>query len=250
MSSRFETLPEANFLFNLAFQNLSAKFDPKLKPGNNQTVGVTKEDIWTQSGSHTFMSAAAAIHISSSASVDQGVGVTVEYLDANWLPQTLEVLTDGTDGQTEVVTSINAIRINNAWVSSGGPAAGKIYLYEDDTVVAGVPQTATKIHAVLEIADQKTQHSWFSMPAGYDGIVIYWEIEVTSAIEVTGRLERQLFGGSFTTEDRLVVNDSKDYSKKPIRVYVPPKADIKLTGIAASGTPAVLGELQVIQRKL
>lgn len=247
--SRIESFYEVNLGLALAI-GMDTRFSGKTIEAYNAAIATSKEDLWTQSGLQTWIPTAAPIHISSSSSADQDIEVTVEYLDLLWQPQTAVVFTDDTDGQTEIITSITAIRINKAWVSGGSAAVGKIYLYEDDTVTLGVPQTATLIHAVLEIADQETKHGWWSIPDGYEGYVLDWQVDTLAAIVMTNKVEVREFNGVFLSKDTLIINAGSKGKTKVIAIKCPPKSDVKITSVGASGSSLVNGELTLVLRKL
>lgn len=248
--SRIENFYENNLGLALARGN-DPQYSGEMIEAYNATIGTSKEDLWSQSGLQTWIPTAAALSISSSSASDSDVDVSVEVLLANWTTTIWTINTDG-QTQTDIESATPAIRVNRAWVSGATASVGKIYIYEksEGTVTAGVPQTASKIHAVIEIADQETKHAWWSIPVGYEGYVIDWQVDTLVAVVITNLLEVREFGGVFISKDRLRVNAQSKGKTKVIMIKCPPKSDVKITSVSASGSNLVDGELALALRKL
>lgn len=246
--TRIKSNYEANLGVALAMQ-LESRMQGKPIEAYNASVATSKEDLWTQSGLHTWMITPAGLKISSGSVSDSDVDVSVEVLLPDW---TTAIWNVNTDGQTEkdIQAGALAIRVNRAWVSGPIASVGKIYIYEDDTVVAGVPQTATKIHAVIEIVDQESKHGWWSIPDGWEGYVMDWQVDTLAAIIMTNRVEIREFGGVFIGKDRILINAQDKSKTKFIPFVCPAKSDVKLTSIGASGSSLVDGSLSLFLHKI
>jgi hypothetical protein len=138
----------------------------------------TWEDVWTQGGNHTFQSSAVTMGVSSASTDDDAAGtgartLEIQGLDADYALQTETVTLDG---QTKVESANKYLRVFRAKVltaGSGGNNAGKLYIYDtSDSVVAGVPQTASKIVAVIEAEYGQTQMAIYTIPAGCTGFLV------------------------------------------------------------------------------
>lgn len=119
--------------------------------GENTGLTTSWVDLWKQNIVRTNPTVAVLLGISSGNAADAIAGtgartLRVHGLDANWQKQTEDF---STNGQTKVTGTKYFLRVNYVEVltaGSGGTNAGDIYVYDSsDTVVAGVPQTATKI---------------------------------------------------------------------------------------------------------
>jgi len=148
-----------------------------LKFGRNPLVGTTEEDLWAVGGKETLLSAPAAMYASCEDNTN-GVGqrIYVQGLGSSWeLKEGWVILTgqtqarvldaDGTEGTWA--------RIFRAYQVSGEPdPVGDVWIAEADTLTAGVPNTATKVHALVEFTDaaQQTEKAMFTIPAGYTGL--------------------------------------------------------------------------------
>jgi len=138
-------------------------FTPVYITGRNSDVDTGSEDIVDAGGLYTPMSTAAAVHCSRSAVADTTQTLTLTGLDAAGAPQ---VETKLLEGRTEVVVPGTWSAINSCSLSAA--CAGDVYVYIDDTVTNGVPDTSTKVRAKILIADTVTHMAVYTVPAGYD----------------------------------------------------------------------------------
>lgn len=150
--------------------DIALGFDPKYSQvnivGRNADIDIGSEDIWDGGGDYTTFPAAAVVHVSSSAVGDTTQSVTVVGLDAAGSPQTEVIALNGT---TEVAGVLSFSAINSA--SLDATCAGDVYVYEDDAITAGVPNTATKVRSKIPIGATKTFNGFYTVPAGYDGLL-------------------------------------------------------------------------------
>jgi len=141
--------------------------------GRNPDVGTgtDPEDVWNGASlapQQTYMAAATALNISSSNNADTQV-IAVDYLDHDWRRQTgLVTLV----GQTETATGITAVRVLGMYNTSATALLGDVYLYENDTVVAGVPTTPALLHCKIDIGRERSQNGHFTIPRFHRGFVV------------------------------------------------------------------------------
>jgi hypothetical protein len=219
------------------------------KFGANPLITTSVEDVWEYGGTHTFMAAAAGLKISSSLGGDSDVDVTVEGLDANW---NLKSVVVNTDGQTEkdIDGGSTWIRVNRAYVSGATAATGTIYIYEDDTVVAGVPQTASKIHATILPAEQQTKISFYSVPANHTGFIYSYEASTQAVAGVlTVTLQIREFGGVFKTKHVFQISGAGDSKTWKFPLVASAKSDIKVVGITSVGNHDVETSYELLIRR-
>lgn len=149
------------------------------KFGYNAAVGTSEEDVWAAGGKETLPTSGVSMFFSCTDN-SNGVGqsILITGLDENWEDkQTTVVL----DGQTKTAIPGSWTRIFRAYQVSAEPdPVGDIYIYEDDTVVAGVPQTASKIHAFVDFTDaaQITQKCMYTVPYGKEGVLRWIHTEM------------------------------------------------------------------------
>lgn len=118
----------------------------------------------------TIQSAAVALFISSSSAADTQ-DVTVHGYDANGKHQIVTQTLAG-QAETRIGSTETWLFQYKAFNADGTVLAGTVYIYEDDTVVAGVPQTEAKQKLKIEIGFGETQAAIAYIPPGKQGFVL------------------------------------------------------------------------------
>jgi hypothetical protein len=123
-----------------------------LKFGESDVVGTDFSHLWYQGGKESYVFDNLINTISSSSDNDTGIGVNIEYhtIDTATGDFSFAVQTVTLQGQTEVALPVPCARVSRAYNNSTVGLVGDVYIYETDTVISGVPQTAAKIHAKIE----------------------------------------------------------------------------------------------------
>jgi hypothetical protein len=211
--------------------------------GVNAAVGGT-EDVWNMGGAHTAGATAAVVHISSSSAADITQSVTVTGLDANYDEISETIALNATDGQTETSGSTLFLKVNSATLSA--VAAGAVYVYFDDTVTAGVPQTQAKIQAKIEIGALSSTSAFYTVPRNknlYLTSFRYRSTGSTTANDVILTINRTLYGSSATVVETIkykdlgttnFIDDQLIFVDRPI--LFPAKSFFKVTAGLAGGT--------------
>jgi len=152
---------------------------PVTAMGRNAAAGTGFEDLWDYGGDHTEITVAAAVYVSSSSASDV-TAVKVTGLDANWATQTV---TQVLAGQTKTLVGTTQTWMRVFEIENVGAAAfvGDVYCYLDDTVTAGVPQTAGKIQAKAPIGTGRSMCGRFTIPAGYTGYIKSFFASISAA---------------------------------------------------------------------
>ena len=127
-----------------------------LKFGRNEGVGTSYEDVWQYGGTETFPTTNAIDKLSSSSGSDTTTivveGQTISGSDLTFVTQTVTLA-----GQTETALTTPLARCTRAYASGAVDLVGDVYVYEDDTVSSGVPQTAGKVHMVIKGTEGENQ---------------------------------------------------------------------------------------------
>ena len=218
------------------------------KFGHNEDVGTAREDVWDLGGTYTYSSTAAEYHISSSDAADTEP-ITIEYLDANYDAQEVTVTLAG---QTETVvgSGITILRVQRAYNSGTSDLVGTVYIYEDDTITAGVPDTATKIRAAIEAAHNQTLMTMYTIPAGktaYISHVGYYAATATGkAVDVL--FQQRRVGKVFRVIDHVHLFQTSIDTHHDTPLKFPEKTDIKFsaTASASGGTISVTYQLILV----
>ena len=147
---------EARLTYNRASHK--AKGKSLLKFGRSEGLDTTSQTVQAQGGNEIFPTTNTITTVSSSNAGDtipviiEGHTVTGTGTDAQF---TFSVQSALLAGQTEVALTTPLARVSRVYNAGATNLAGDVYVYEADTVTAGVPQTAAKIHIKIEAgADQ------------------------------------------------------------------------------------------------
>ena len=140
--------------------SVDAKAKSLLKFGRNEAVGTaaTGYTIMTLPSGvahETYVSTNTIAYVSSS---NAGDTVSIVYEGHTISGGELTFFSDTVtlQGQTKVALPTAGARVNRAYNTNGAALVGNIYFYEDDTVTAGVPNTATKVHLMIPAGKQQS----------------------------------------------------------------------------------------------
>jgi hypothetical protein len=175
------------------------------KFGHNNDLGTTTETIWEVGGTETLPTTNAIDSFSSSDNGDNAVmyveGHTVSGTGVDqqftFVTQTVTVA-----GNAETLLGTALARVSRASVVSG-TLDGDFYIYEDDTVVTGVPQTASKIHLKIlgSATPNETQSSKCATTVSNTdyGIIMSWmcSIDKKTSASADFELQHRVAGGAF-----------------------------------------------------
>lgn len=139
--------------------------------GSNDDISTTQEDLWKFGGSETILANAAGMFLSSTSASDTAVQVSITGLDNNW---DLKTTTAVTGGQSQVALGAWTRIFDVITVSSTAPV-GDLYVARSDTLTAGVPDTASKVHAFVSVtatgAPKRAMKALYTIPRNHFGIV-------------------------------------------------------------------------------
>lgn len=234
-----------------------AKKKDLLKFGENAEVGTSKATLMklpTGVLHETYVTDNLITHISSSSASDTG-DVLVEYhtIDGNG-DFTFGVQTITLVGQTKTALTTPCARVSHVENAGTADLVGSIYVYEDDTVVAGVPQTAAKIHLITNAGTNNSDKCATTISS-----TDFWVITEATAIfleKAAGyaevHLETRKKGSVFVEKVHLAVNDGGANAIKSFKPYliVPHNADVRMVAEADGATTYVGGTMDGILVKV
>lgn len=207
--------------------------------GFNADVDITEETVWSEGGDITYPGAAGEVYISSSDTNDvasTGTGVRtirVQGLDANYLQIEEDI---AMNGQTQVITTKEYLRILKAYVltaGSNGGSAGTVYIGTTGAT-AGVPPT---VYASFGDSNQ-TQMAVYTVPA--NKTLYIDEIAFTAAIasatnSATVKLKtRENATNAFRTRFIQVLESNTTVAPFAYPLAIPAKTDIECRAIATT----------------
>lgn len=222
--------------------------------GYNSKIDTTTspEDVWSYGGIYTFITSPIPLFISSSDNTDTQI-ITVSGLDENWLTQTQTVTLSG---QTKTPIAGTWMRIDRAFNSDSTEFAGRVYIYNDTTPVAGVP-SASFVRGVIEPDVQQTQMALYTIPNNVNGYIptiianIYnaGNADSSALIQMRVRFEGGVFRDIFRLSLNTTGSSTNTYSFLfPIKF--PPKTDIIFRVIEVSkNDTAVSINFQIVEDK-
>lgn len=152
---------------NVDFEGSTVR--PVLKFGARAAVGTSFATVADLGGTElheTYATTNAITHISSASTgdTDQTITVVGHTITAGVLTEVSQTV--DLAGQTKTALGTPVGRVERGYVSAGSTLAGAVYIYEDDTVTSGVPDTDTLVHAVIPAADNQTLKAALSVADG------------------------------------------------------------------------------------
>ncbi len=158
----------SDFMFDIA-TDIIPGYLHEHKFGRNPDVDAA-EDIWDYGGTYTFLTSAATLYASSSETADTQV-IQVYGLDADWALQDTTVTLSGRS-QVKIGTGVTWMRMFRAKNIGTTDLTGDVYIAKTDTLTAGVPNTASKIKAMIISPNNNTLMAIYTIPAGYTGYLL------------------------------------------------------------------------------
>lgn len=117
------------------------------KFGENPGLGTTEETVWNQGGKETYVASGSnTIDTISSSNAGDTQDVVIEGHTDDGTGKDFVVQTATLNGQNKVVLTTPLNRSTRLYNNDSTDFTGDIYVYEDDTLTGGVPNTASKIH--------------------------------------------------------------------------------------------------------
>lgn len=220
-----------------------------LKFGESDTIGTSYELVWGQGGAETDPTTNAISHISSSSGSDtQAITIEGHTVDGSgnftFVTQSVTLT-----GQTKKALTTSLARCSRAYVSGTTANVGDVYIYEDDTVTAGVPATASKIHAKIDAGLNQTFKAKTTFSSTDYFIVTggYGSLEEKTAAVVDFIFEVRQKGSVYRPIMTLSTNGAPIiYNFKPYGI-VPANADVRVRARAdGAGTNVGCGFSGVI----
>lgn len=152
-------------------------------------------------------------------------------------------------GQTKVTLPTAVARVSRGYNSGSTSLLGNVYWYEDDTVVSGVPQTASKTHLIIEAGENQTEkaattvsfNDYLFITSAYVGLArggasvnadLYVEVRLPNGV-FRPLYQGVVFGGS----------NSHPFQFRPYLI-VPKNSDIRMTVVSNAANAEAMGWFQ------
>lgn len=200
--------------------------------GYNSDVDTGEETIWTQGGLYAYPSSAAVVYVSSANTNDTVAGTgartaTIEGLDTNYgqISETVNL-----NGQTQVTTTKQYLRINRVYVASagsGGTGAGVIYTATSGAA-SGVPTGTT--YAAIVAGENQSQMAIYTVPAAFSLYIdnVYFTAAVSATTNhVITKLATRNLNGVFRSRTTNILENSPLINNFEFPLKVNAKTDIE-----------------------
>ena len=207
--------------------------DPVRTFGHNAIVAATDETLWEYSTLYTYTAIAAAMFISS-ANVGDTQSYQVRGLDANWEVQTQLVTAQGRT-KTEIGSGLTWMRIFKVENTGATDNAGAVYVYEDDSLTNGVPDTPTKVRCMVAAGENESHHATFTVPNGQALYIISWYGSEVEAKKTYFSLWVRLPGGVFQYKRGWAAKESSFLHEFIMPLRFPERTDIEMRVQAVAG---------------
>jgi len=234
--------------------NLDATGDV-FKFGANPAITTAYEDVWDSGATYTWLAAATAVQVSSSAVADDAAGtgaltMRVEGLAATTYLETSEDFT--LDGRTPVTGSVSFIRVHRAYcltAGSGAVNAGDLYVSTTGAAhTNGVPNTASEIHAKIIAGNGQTLMAIYTVPADFSNAILT-SISAGSddnAKTMTYQMMARPDGGVWRVQWQQPVVGAAATHPFTVPIQFAAKTDLRLRAISSTGTHAASGDFSML----
>jgi len=231
---------EARLTYNRASHK--AKGKSLLKFGRFDALGTSSQTVQSQGGNEAFPTTNAITTISSSDAGDvipvfvEGHTVTGTGTDAQF---TFVVQSATLAGQTEVALATPLARVSRVYNAGATNLVGDVYVYEADTVTAGVPQTASKIHIQIEAGTDQSYKAATTISNSEMFYITTFSASVNKKTTASVDFEVQVrrVGGVFRPVKRITAASTSQPTvsiKFEPFVVVPKNSDIRIVAVAST----------------
>lgn len=227
-----------------------------LKFGENKDVDQAYETVMTlPSGvtEETYVSDNLITQVSSSNADDLGdfvvQGHTISGGVFTYVSQTVTLT-----GQVAANLTTPLARVQRGWNAGSTPLFGNVYVAQTDTLSGGVPDTAAKVHLIVNAGEDQSLKAASTTADGEWLLVtkIYASISDKSASsDAVVDFRIRLPGGVFRTsfKDAVSMGSKLDMSIRPFSI-VPPNSDILVRALGnQNNTPVAAGYNAIMVRR-
>lgn len=207
------------------------------KFGKNGAVS-TVADIWSTGGALTYLSSAETMDVSSSQGADKGTPtastgartVTLYGVDGDYGLVQETVTLDGTNPVTTTQDFLRLYRMTVDTAGTGGANAG---------IISAVATTASTTQSEIEVGENQTQMSHYTVPDGYYALVNNFHMSIQKGDQAVVQAFVRPFGGVFQLKRTYEIFQQTVLEQINPAILVPPKADMVIRGTRISGGASV-----------
>ena len=226
--------------------SIDRKAKSLVKFGRSAELGTTAlETVWTVGGNEVYVTGNTISYISSSSASDtQQITIEGHTVDANG-DFTFSIQTVTLDGQNAVALDTDVARVSRAYNSDSTELVGRVVVYENATVVGGIPTDETKIHIDIPQGFQQSfkaattfsKDDYYLMTGFYGAVSAKQAGSVDFYVEIRDKGKVFLPKGCFTASS---TGGAADISLDPA-ILVPKNADVRIRCETENNNVVVFG---------
>lgn len=226
--------------------SIDRKAKSLVKFGRSAELGTTGlETIWTVGGDEVYVTDNSISYVSSSSASDtQQITIEGHTVDANG-DFTFSIQTVTLDGQNAVGLDTDLARVSRAYNSDSTELVGRVVVYENATVVGGVPTDETKIHIDIPQGFQQSfkaattfsKDDYYLVTGFYGAVSAKQAGSVDFYVEIRDKGKVFLPKGCFTASS---TGGAADISLDPA-ILVPKNADVRIRCETENNNVVVFG---------
>jgi hypothetical protein len=225
--------------------SIDRKAKSLIKFGKSAELGTTGlETVWTVGGNEVYVSDNTISFISSSSASDTQQ-ITIEGHTVSNGEFTFVVQTVTLNGQTPVGLTTDLARVSRAYNDDSTELVGRVVVYENTTVVGGIPSDETKIHIDIPLNFQQSFKgaTTFSNTDYYIMTGFYGAVSAKQAASVDFYIEIKDQGKVFLPKSTFTASSSggaSDISLDPA-IIIPKNADVRVRCETVTNNAVVFG---------
>lgn len=225
--------------------SIDRKAKSLIKFGKSAELGTTGlETVWTVGGNEVYVSDNTISFISSSSASDTQQ-ITIEGHTVSNGEFTFVVQTVTLNGQTPVGLTTDLARVSRAYNDDSTELVGRVVVYENTTVVGGIPSDETKVHIDIPLNFQQSfkaattfsNTDYYIMTGFYGSVSAKQAASVDFYIEIKDQGKVFLPKGTFTSSSS---GGASDISLDPA-IIIPKNADVRVRCETVTNNAVVFG---------
>lgn len=224
-----------------------APFSTEHKFGANDAVGTSNETVWPPGGLKTYIDTAASMTVSSTNPADGTAGsgaqtVVISSLDGDYSAVEETATLAGLTGVALTNPALRQHRVKVRTAGGKGQNLGNIFV-GTGTVTSGNPAV---IHAMIAPDNNQSLQAAWTVPAGYDAIVVGVYLTAAAGKTITAGLYARPPGEVFQIKYCVNIYESVFSHHFQAPLHYAEKTDLELRAKVDSTTGAVTGGFEIV----
>lgn len=156
------------------------------------------------------------------------------------------------DGQNRVALTTAMARVARAVNRGSTDLTGPVYVFENDTLTGGVPNTETKVHMMIAAGRNQSQKAALTFSNNEHGLITSFSAGVLrtgAAVSVDVQLQVREFNGVFREQFPIPVrSDGQPFRPHELRPFlvIPKNSDVRVTCISSANDVSVIANFNTL----